>query len=949
MEFRLLGAFEISDGDSEVRGLRRQERLLLAALLLKANELVSVAELVDLLWPDDPPSDARGAVQVYVSRLRKAGLGIRGTSAGYAVEVDPETVDIVRFRQLAEQARRTADPVERADGLRTALDLWRGQPLADLVSGDARERLCAGLEEELRTAEEDRIAADLAAGRHESLATELAGLVAASPLRERLVVAWMTALYRAGRKAEALAAYSELADRLAGEFGLDPAPAVRRLRLAILRDDPSLLQRASAQVRDDVPRELPVDISLLLGRDDLLAEGTAELTRTDLDRAPVYCLWGGAGVGKSAAGTRIGHLVAEAFPDGQLFARLQDVDGTAVPAGTLLGRMLRSLGVKPVPDSVEDRARLFQERTAERSILVVLDDALDVGEVEPLLPEGPRCAAIVTSRRPLRELTTASHRQVTPLDEATSRGLLTQLIGRTLRDNKATVDTVAGECAGLPLALRIVGSRLALSGDDALETLVGALADDEQRLDSLVAGDLAVRTSLDRTLTLADPDARRLFDCLSLIGVTEFPSWVAAPLLDRDEPAGVATFGRLIDLGLVEPVGHQQYKMHDLVRSYSAERLAHAGDGDAPRKRYLAAVHRLAALADKQLNHGLTLTAHLSVPDRPALPAAEQDLAGDPTSWFSRSWQLINAAAFAAVRTGEIELAGLLALHVNNYYLASEQLEPRIAVLEAARDALRVTGPFELAVRTEIAVTHAYHRPPLEMLREGERLLELANRSGSPDLQLRALLEMNHGARWSGATEEALGYCARALAIVDESGELELMRPVVLRHMASGYTDLHDYSKAVATLEKVLEISVPGTMSVGQDLSILGEIKLELGELDESEQLLRQAMANFRSVSSYYHLAWPTAVLARVAIRRGRVAEAAQLIAEVESWFEVEPWPVQVQLHPAKASLAFANGDFETGRQIIRAVVEKARARGDAQFEAAFQQHLTELEEYHHK
>lgn len=942
MEFRLLGAFEIWDGGTEVRGLRRQERLLLAALLLKANELVSGAELVDLLWPDEPPSDARGAVQVYVSRLRKAGLRIRGTSAGYAVEVDPETVDVVRFRQLAEQARRTADPVERADGLRAALDLWRGQPLADLVTGDARERLCAGLEEELRTAEEDRIAADLAAGRHESLATELAGLVAASPLRERLVVAWMTALYRSGRKAEALAAYSELADRLAGEFGLDPAPAVRRLRLAILRDDPSLLQRASAQVRDDVPRELPVDISLLLGRDDLLAEATAELTRGG---ASVYCLWGGAGVGKSAAGTRIGHLVASAFPDGQLFARLQDVDGVAVPARTLLGRMLRSLGVKPgsVPDSVEERAQLFQEQTAERGVLVVLDDALDVGEVEPLLPSGPRCAAIVTSRRPLRELTAATHRQVSPLDEATSRGLLSRLIGRTLSD-QATVDTVAAGCAGLPLALRIVGSRLALSGDDALQSLVGALADDERRLDLLVAGDLAVRTSLDRTLTLADPDAGRLFDCLSLVGVTEFPSWVAAPLLDSDEPAGVATFTRLVDLGLVEPVGHGQYKMHDLVRSYSAERLA---DGDAPRKRYLAAVHRLTALADKRLNHGLTLTAHFPVPDQPSLPEAERVLADDPTTWFSRSWQLINAAVFAAVRSGEIELAGLLALHVNNYYQASEQLEPRIAVLEAAGDALRVTGPFELAVRTEVAVAHAYHRPPLEVLREGERLLELANQAGSPELQVRALLEMNHGARWSGWTEEALGYCAKALAIVDASGELELMRPVVLRHIASGYTDLEDYPRAVATLEKVLEISVPGTMSVGQDLSILAEIKLVLGELDESEQLCRQAMTNFRSVSSYYHLSWPSAVLARVMIERGQLAEAAQLIAEVETWFEAEPWPVQVQLRPAKASLAFATGDPEAGREIIREAIERARGRGDNQFEALFQQHLDELEEKH--
>ncbi len=214
------------------------------------------------------------------------------------------------------------------------------------------------------------------------------------------MIAWMTALYRAGRKQEALAAYAELAERLADQYGLDPAPALRRLYLAILRDDPSADE---SKKEGTTPRELPVDISLLVGRDELLADAVQVLTGEAGGEAATVCLWGAAGVGKSAAATRIGHLVADRFADGQLFARLQDVGGAAVPAGTLLGRMLRSVGVSPraVPESLDERVELFRTKTAELNLLVVLDDALDAGSVELLRPSGPRCAVVVTSRKSL--------------------------------------------------------------------------------------------------------------------------------------------------------------------------------------------------------------------------------------------------------------------------------------------------------------------------------------------------------------------------------------------------------------------------------------------------------------------------------------------------------------------------------------------------------------------
>jgi len=272
MEYRVLGAVEVLDGGAGVGLPRRQERLVLGVLLLRANEVVPVDELVDLVWPQEPGERARQALQVYVSRLRKAGVEIEGSRAGYAVHLQPGALDLQRFRTLVEQARGMKDPVLRSAGLAEALGLWRGKPLAEVTTEPIRARLCAGIEEERSTAVEDRIEADLLAGRHEQLVPELAELVAADPLRERLVIAWMTALYRSGRKQEALTAYAELAERLADQYGLDPAPALRRLHLAILRDEASA---DGAKKDGPTPRELPVDISLLVGRDELLAEDAA--------------------------------------------------------------------------------------------------------------------------------------------------------------------------------------------------------------------------------------------------------------------------------------------------------------------------------------------------------------------------------------------------------------------------------------------------------------------------------------------------------------------------------------------------------------------------------------------------------------------------------------------------------------------------------------------------
>jgi DNA-binding SARP family transcriptional activator len=936
MDFRLLGAIEIA---GQVSPLRRQERSLLAILLLRANESVALAELVDLLWPDGPPADARGSLQVYVSRLRKAlpGITITSSAAGYAVQVEPESVDVERFRRQVAAARDQSDPVLRGDSLRVALELWRGDPLADLTPQTTRDRLSAGLAEEHAAAIEDRVDADLQAGRHQQVEGELAELVRDHPQRERLMAAWMTALYRSGRKPEALQAYVELAERLAEEFGLDPAPALRRLHLAILRDDPALSLEAMRRTDSTVPRELPVDISLLLGRDELLADAVQALSS-----GGVYCLWGGAGVGKSAAGTRIGHLLAESFPDGQLFARLQDVRGEAVPARALLGRMLRSLGVQPraIPATAVDRAKLLRERTESLAVLVVLDDALDAEIVAQLLPTGPRCAVLVTSRKPLPELTEAVHRQVTPLDAAASRALLTRLIGRTLRD-RSTLDSVAGQCAGLPLALRIVGSRLALSGDDALQSIASALADDNQRLDSMVAGDLAVRTSLGRTLALADPQARQLLERLSLVGIAEFPSWVAAPLLDCDEVTGGIAFDRLVELGLVELVNWQRYKMHALVRAYAAEQLAIAGDRDEPLERYLQAVLRLAGLADNGLPHGLTLTTRLELPDRPRLPAAEASAIADPGAWMDSTWPLIRTAVFTALQVGRPVAAAELALRLNGYSVIQALDDLRAEVLSAAREAIRESGPLELYIRLAFGLIPALEPSPADRVAAAEELLELSEQIGSTELQVRSMFQISIGANQSLDLDRAQEVMTKALELTEQPDGPEDLRVFVLQQLSIIAAERNDFEAGAGWARELHAMAPPGTISEGDGLFLLGEMELELGRYDDAMATLGRAADIYGAVGNEFTVARVRSMMALVASRTGDTKLARELLDQAIDWDRRRPGTNLMGLiEVIEADLAMALGDIEGSRRMRLRLIEKAKASGKVALQREIQHTL---------
>jgi DNA-binding SARP family transcriptional activator/ABC-type branched-subunit amino acid transport system substrate-binding protein/DNA-binding beta-propeller fold protein YncE len=241
VNFRLLGPLEVVENGEPLPLGRGRQRALLALLLLHRNEAVSVDRIVDELWGERPPATAAKVVQVYVSALRKAvGHGrLESARPGYRLRLEPDELDADRVEALSAQARES-EPRRKAALLREALDLWRGEPLADVAYDGFAQPEIARLEELRLALLEERIEAELALGQHAALVPELEALVATHPLRERLRALLMLALYRSGRQADALAAYQTGRNVLRDQLGLEPSRELQELERAILNQDSKL-------------------------------------------------------------------------------------------------------------------------------------------------------------------------------------------------------------------------------------------------------------------------------------------------------------------------------------------------------------------------------------------------------------------------------------------------------------------------------------------------------------------------------------------------------------------------------------------------------------------------------------------------------------------------------------------------------------------------------------
>lgn len=414
IRFQLLGPVQVVvDGDPVPIG-GAGSRGLLAVLALHANRCVTLDYLVDTLWTHDPPASARTIVHGNVSGLRSVlrrfqpqggadardPVRVETTSLGYRLVVAPERVDASRARTLLEQAS-SRSAVKRAALLHQAAELWQGTELGG-TPGSIPD---TDLRELWRSVHGARVDADLELGRHAELIGELTRLVADDPALERTVGQLMCALYYSGRRGDALAAYQRAATHISTEFGIGPGPALGDLHERVLRDDmPQQLGEPHSGGSSDndpsavgggVPFQLPAAVPNLAGRKDDLGWLDAMRAAALRGVATVAVLTGSAGVGKSALSVAWAHGMAGEFPDGVLFAALHGADPVQSPleSDDVLRQFLRGLGVPAaeLPEVGHERVALYRSLLAERTVLILLDDAASSTQVEPLLPPGAHC------------------------------------------------------------------------------------------------------------------------------------------------------------------------------------------------------------------------------------------------------------------------------------------------------------------------------------------------------------------------------------------------------------------------------------------------------------------------------------------------------------------------------------------------------------------------------
>ncbi|MFD5464417.1 BTAD domain-containing putative transcriptional regulator [Kitasatospora sp. NPDC127059] len=586
LRFALLGPLRAWYGTEEVELGRPQQRAVLAVLLDAAGRTVATSVLIEGVWGGTPPADPRKAVQLAVSRLRAAlkphtgdapeDMPLLRVGDGYALRPVPTDAD--EWQALlaeAERLRRAdAPPQDVRDVLHRAQRLWVGEALAGLPGRHA-EAVRARLAEQRISAKETQLELDADIGDRTDLIAEATALALEHPGRPRLTAVLMRALYRAGRKAEALAVYEDARPYLPAD---DHGPA--ELQLRILREDTALLPPKAdpepAADRWQAPDQLPSGLPDFTGRAEELDTLAEQLAGAGGRAVMISALDGMGGVGKTTLAVHLARQVRDRFPDGQLFADLRGADRTPPDPGTVLTGFLRALGIAPdeIPNDTGERSALYRSALAGRRVLVVLDNAATRDHVEPLLPGAAGCAVLITSRLRLTGLSGAHHLRLDTLPPAEALDLLTRIVGaeRVTAEPQAAEEVVRA-CGLLPLAVRIAASRLAADPGLTLAALAEGLRR-EHRLAELSDGERTVEATFALSYHRLDPELARAFRLLSLPETPDLPLPCAAALLGRTEDQADQLLETLVDLNLLHSPRFGRYGFHDLVRDYARGRLA---------------------------------------------------------------------------------------------------------------------------------------------------------------------------------------------------------------------------------------------------------------------------------------------------------------------------------------------------------------------------------------
>jgi len=828
-----------------------KRRAVLAILALRLGHVVPLSRIYELLWGDQAPLHADAAVQGHIAALRKVlpgtGMRIETGTVGYRMLGPADGVDYARFLALVEGAEGgDEDGVGGGDAsageddgelrglawngqggqrerLAAALGLWRGSALAGLSGTDLQRSLAAELEE-LRTLTLERWArGELAAANAAAAIPALTAAARAEPLRETLIALLIACLHQDGFVEQAQELYERTRKRLAEELGVDPGAPLREAAEALfpeqgaggagghLREaDLDLEPEAAQEPGRDTPgaaRMLPPAVLTLVGR-AAEAERLERVCGPGHDGPGRIVVTGPAGVGKTSTVVHWAHAAATGFPDGQLFADLRgfDPEGAVEPA-EVLGAFLTALGLpgEALPEDPDELAALYQSTTRPLRLLVVLDNAASTEHVRALIPEGLKCATVITSRGTLEELSVtagAATMVIDTLAPADATSLLARTVGaaRVAAEPEAAAEII-GYCERLPLALLLCGARLALRPAWRLADAARELADDRARLGALDAdGSDRLLHTLHLTRQRLSPDGARLLALLGLHPGAEGDAGSAAALLGLDLAGARHALGDLAAYHLTDEAAPGRHTRHSLVRAYCARLL----------DQVVSAEERYDAL-ERLMQHYDDVVHEARDQIRGAGKATSRPPAENARvhEWFHREEPVIRALVAQSLE--DVKLAGHaaeIAVNVQTLYYSDGTMPVRreqMAVLGVR--AGEVCGDVRLhsralAERGSVYTTRGRYAESLPWL---EQAVRVAEGSADPKLRLRALISLNTALVGAGRGIEMVPVFEEMLEVVQEVGDgVQIAR--TLNNFGEMWINLGDPARGLELVDRSLAV-----------------------------------------------------------------------------------------------------------------------------------------------
>ena len=617
---KLFGEFEVVQGGVAIPVRGTKQRALLALLALNRGRPVSADRLIDQLWGDGQTAKPANALQAQIVQLRRTlgASAIVTSESGYALDLGSGDLDAARFEDLIAEGRRRSAEGELASAsavLGDALRLRRGEPLSEFAYAGFADAERAHLNELALVATEYRVEADLGLGRHNELVGELEALCRDQPLRERLWELLMLALYRAGRQAEALRAFTEIRDRLVDELGIDPGPSLRDLEARILDHDPSLAAEQPEPERTpslpSLSGNLPEPLSSFRGRN-------TELEQVDraIDSSRLVTLIGPGGVGKTRLAVAAAARRRDQHSGGAWLVELAGVtDPAAVgpAAAAALGASGPALGDEQTTGSTAD---LIARHLAGRSLVVVLDNCEHVVDEAAALAQAlvgalPGLRVVATSREPLG-VPGEFLVPVVGLVPADAVALFADR-ARAVQPGfdpdgpaEAVIEGICRRLDGLPLAIELAAARLrALPLATLAERLDDRFALLSRGARTALPRQRTLRAVVDWSYDLLFDDERRLFARLSVFfggcELDAIESVCADDNVPKDDVLDVLS--RLVDKSLVlAPIaGETRFSQLQTLWQYGTERLDDSDEADMVRARHAAYYRQFAENANERL------------------------------------------------------------------------------------------------------------------------------------------------------------------------------------------------------------------------------------------------------------------------------------------------------------------------------------------------------------